>query len=45
MVFGSDGPQLDLPFLTQLRADEAAARNSLRIALRHWVRRKLGRAA
>jgi ectoine hydroxylase-related dioxygenase (phytanoyl-CoA dioxygenase family) len=45
MVFGAEGPHLDLPYLTQLRADLAAAEGSLRHALRGWMRRKLGRAA
>ncbi len=43
MAFGEDGPHLDLPFVTQLRADQEAMRASLRVALRHWLDRKLFR--
>lgn len=43
MVFGADGPHLDLPFVEQLRGDLRAMRESTRLAAAHHLRRLLRR--
>lgn len=45
MIFGEDGPHLDLPFVQQLLSDQQAIQSSLRLALRRWLRRQLDRRA
>ena len=45
MIFGQDGPHLDLPFVEQLRSDQQAIQSSLRVALRRRLQSVFRRSA